>query len=237
MKKLKKALLVIASLLALIALSIGSALFYTIHRSDTDAAQANTAAVQAFKAQQKHPSQQPTAAHQSTKRDKPDPSPAPAPAKPSLSSLAPQGVEVEALLSGDGLDGEVAVVKGQNQASLQSIADEGFIAHYGNSGSLDSTTKGTVSVLAAHRNTHGALFHRIPDLAMGDRLTLELPDGSRRGYQVVKTAAKLPTVDDTSFYTVPADLPKSGHYIVLLTCGEWLTDERHIVILELSADR
>jgi sortase A len=87
------------------------------------------------------------------------------------------------------------------------------------------------SVLSAHRDTH---FRFLRDVAAGDALIIELPDGARRHYRVRETA-----IVDVRVMRIPRDTPAPT--LTLVTCYPFDAlvpggPLRYVVIAESSRD-
>jgi LPXTG-site transpeptidase (sortase) family protein len=131
-------------------------------------------------------------------------------------------------------NGEVLVEKGTSTKVL----NDGVAGYYTDpvKASLPMTGKNGNFTLAAHRDGHGAKFHNIDKLKMGDPIVFETKDK----WYVYKVYDILP---ETSKYnvkvlqTVPkqSGKKKPGHYITLTTCTPVYTSRyRYVVWGELE---
>ncbi|CAM5698662.1 Class E sortase OS=Streptomyces fumanus OX=67302 GN=GCM10018772_12270 PE=4 SV=1 [Streptomyces fumanus] len=129
--------------------------------------------------------------------------------------------------------GEILVEKGTSMKVL----NDGVAGYYTDpvKAELPMTGKKGNLSLAAHRDGHGAKFHRIDKLKKGDPIVFETKDT----WYVYKVYGILP---ETSKYNVEVlgDIPeesgrkKPGHYITLTTCTPVYTSRyRYIVWGEL----
>ncbi|ANZ17556.1 sortase family protein [Streptomyces noursei ATCC 11455] len=130
-------------------------------------------------------------------------------------------------------NGEVLVKKGTDN----DILNEGVAGYYTKpvTSALPQDKQGNFT-LAAHRDGHGAKFHNIDKLKVGDPIVFETKDT----WYVYKVYATLP---QTSKYNVnvldkiPAESGKhkAGRYITLTTCTPvYTSDYRYIVWGELE---
>jgi LPXTG-site transpeptidase (sortase) family protein len=131
-------------------------------------------------------------------------------------------------------NGEVLVEKG----TATKILNDGVAGYYTEpvKSSLPMTGKNGNFTLAAHRDGHGAKFHNIDKIGMGDAIVFE----TRDKWYVYKVFDILP---ETSKYnvkvlqTVPkqSGKKKPGHYITLTTCTPVYTSRyRYVVWGELE---
>lgn len=131
-------------------------------------------------------------------------------------------------------NGEVLVEKG----TATKILNDGVAGYYTEpvKSSLPMTGKNGNFTLAAHRDGHGAKFHNIDKIGMGDAIVFE----TRDKWYVYKVFDILP---ETSKYnvkvlqTVPKESGKKkpGHYITLTTCTPVYTSRyRYVVWGELE---
>lgn len=205
-------------ILITMSIIVGVSTWVSVKAGDHHAASSNSAAVEAFKAaESRSKTVEGTTAHQHTHK----------------SSEGAQG-DVEGLLSGPTLAGSLAIRSGSSVEDVQKVADSGLVARYGSSDALGSTEEGANTILTAHRNTHGAQFHSITGLRLGDTLKVRVSGEGTHLYRVVRTAQKLSSPQDRSFNHIPDGLDSSGSYLTLLTCGSWLSDERWTVVAQLE---
>ncbi|MCW7941981.1 membrane protein [Streptomyces hygroscopicus] len=147
-----------------------------------------------------------------------------------------------ALDTGDGIgflhvpamgNGDVLVEKGTST----DVLNDGVAGYYTDpvKATLPMTGKTGNFALAAHRDGHGAKFHNIDKLQMGDPIVFE----TRDNWYVYKVFAILPqtskyNVDVLTSVPKQAGVRKRGHYITLTTCTPVFTSEyRYIVWGEL----
>jgi LPXTG-site transpeptidase (sortase) family protein len=106
----------------------------------------------------------------------------------------------------------------------QSVIDEGVVAHYTAAGWLPPTPVGAEGTywLAAHQSTHGAPFAALPDIAVGDEVTITTPSQT-----FTYTVTSMEVVErDAGFGPVYGDDP-SARVILLQTC---LDDVRRLLV-------
>ncbi|MEU0223263.1 class E sortase [Streptomyces sp. NPDC006284] len=126
-------------------------------------------------------------------------------------------------------NGDILVEKGTSMK----ILNDGVAGYYTDpveSALPTSGKKGNFS-LAAHRDGHGAKFHRIDKIGKGDAIVFETKDT----WYVYKTYAVLP---ETSKFNVRVLDPvpkesgkkKAGHYITLTTCTPVYTSRYRYVV-------
>jgi LPXTG-site transpeptidase (sortase) family protein len=140
----------------------------------------------------------------------------PAPAtvlEPTSTPLVPTAEPLpgaEATVSIPDLGIDLPVVEGG-----QSVIDEGIVAHYTATGWLEPTPAGAVGTywLAAHHATHGGPFADLPDIAVGDAVTITTPTESFT-YTVTSLEVVRP---DAGFGPVYGADP-SARAILLQTC-------------------
>ncbi|GHI06373.1 hypothetical protein AQI88_18700 [Streptomyces cellostaticus] len=126
-------------------------------------------------------------------------------------------------------NGEVLVEKGTGT----DVLNDGVAGYYTDpvKAALPITGKDGNFALAAHRDGHGAKFHNIDKLKMGDPIVFE----TRDDWYVYKVYSILP---ETSKYNVKVltSVPKEsgkkepGHYITLTTCTPVYTSEYRYVV-------
>ncbi|WP_374116560.1 class E sortase [Streptomyces gilvus] len=126
-------------------------------------------------------------------------------------------------------NGEVLVEKGTST----DVLNEGVAGYYTDpvKAALPMTGKEGNFTLAAHRDGHGAKFHNIDKLKVGDPIVFE----TRDKWYVYKVYDVL---DETSKYNVKvlAQIPKesgktkAGHYITLTTCTPVYTSRYRYVV-------
>ncbi|MFF3336712.1 class E sortase [Streptomyces sp. NPDC002888] len=126
-------------------------------------------------------------------------------------------------------NGEVLVEKGTSSE----ILNDGVAGYYTEpvKATLPTSGKDGNFALAAHRDGHGAKFHNIDKLEMGDPIVFETKDK----WYVYKVYAILP---ETSKYNVKVltEVPKEsgkkkpGHYITLTTCTPVYTSRYRYVV-------
>ncbi|MET9910917.1 class E sortase [Streptomyces sp. NPDC006476] len=126
-------------------------------------------------------------------------------------------------------NGEVLVEKGTST----SVLNDGVAGYYTDpvKATLPMTGKKGNFTLAAHRDGHGAKFHNIDKLRIGDPIVFETKDK----WYVYKVYDVL---DETSKYNVKvlAQVPKesgrtkAGHYITLTTCTPVYTSRYRYVV-------
>ncbi|MFH8608612.1 class E sortase [Streptomyces sp. NPDC018029] len=125
-------------------------------------------------------------------------------------------------------DGEILVKAGTSSELL----NDGIAGYYKKpvKSALPQDKKGNFS-LAAHRDGHGAKFHKIDKIKKGDAIVFE----SRDKWYVYKVYATLP---ETSKYNVKVLDPipkesgakKAGRYITLTTCTPVYTSRHRYVV-------
>ncbi|MEV0253274.1 class E sortase [Streptomyces sp. NPDC050732] len=125
-------------------------------------------------------------------------------------------------------DGEILVKAGTDSKLL----NDGIAGYYKKpvKSALPQDKKGNFS-LAAHRDGHGAKFHKIDKIKKGDAIVFE----SRDKWYVYKVYATLP---ETSKYNVKVLDPipkesgakKAGRYITLTTCTPVYTSRHRYVV-------
>ncbi|MCX3063793.1 class E sortase [Streptomyces beihaiensis] len=131
-------------------------------------------------------------------------------------------------------NGEVLVQKG----TARSILNEGVAGYYTkpSKATLPMSGKDGNFTLAAHRDGHGAKFHNIDKIKVGDPIVFE----SKDNWYIYKVYDILP---QTSKYNTKVILPvpkesgvkKPGHYITLTTCTPVYTSRyRYVVWGELE---
>jgi len=131
-------------------------------------------------------------------------------------------------------NGEVLVEKGTSTKVL----NDGVAGYYTDpvKATLPTTGKKGNFTLAAHRDGHGAKFHNIDKLKVGDAIVFETKDE----WYIYKVYDVL---DETSKYNVKviSQIPKesgkkkAGHYITLTTCTPVYTSRyRYVVWGELA---
>ncbi|BCM68032.1 MULTISPECIES: class E sortase [Streptomyces] len=126
-------------------------------------------------------------------------------------------------------DGEVLVEKGTDA----DVLNDGVAGYYTDpvKATLPTTGKNGNFSVAAHRDGHGAKFHRIDKLEKGDPIVFE----TRDDWYVYKVYSILP---ETSKYNVKVLSPipresgkkKPGHYITLTTCTPVYTSRYRYVV-------
>src|SRR5690606_256665 len=78
---------------------------------------------------------------------------------------------------------------------------------------LNGATLGTLSnvVLVGHNDVYGEIFRYLPDLAIGDEITVLTLNGQRYTYRVTETQI----VEPTDVWVLA---PDSGAHLTLITC-------------------
>lgn len=116
----------------------------------------------------------------------------------------------------------------------QRLVDSGVVVAY--ESRENPGEKGNFAVIG-HRNSHGAVFKRAPELRMGDSLTVTTSEGTFT-YEVIKQAYRTASDDHSILDSNPFgdEVNDSRALMSLITCGTWLTDHREVVVLELVED-
>jgi LPXTG-site transpeptidase (sortase) family protein len=157
-------------------------------------------------------------------------SPPPAPAPPAVpAAVAPPEVAstpASAPLAASapapelqGADGTVSIARlGMDLPVVhggQDVIDRGVVAHYWAPGWREPAAAGAPGTywLAAHRQTHGAPFARLPEVVVGDRIDITTAGGA---FTYVVTSLEVVT-DDAGFGPVYGDDPDAS-LILLQTC-------------------
>lgn len=148
-------------------------------------------------------------------------------AKKSTDSRAYAILEAERL-------GKQPVVQGElnDYNANQALINEGLVVRYQSTNEIGDRPGNTA--LIAHRLTHGSVFKQVPDMKLGEKLTLTTADGSYE-YEVIKESRRTLPTDNSPLYEPlgrGADI-KGRKLLTLITCGNWLTDHREVVVLEL----
>lgn len=148
-------------------------------------------------------------------------------AKKSTDSRAYAILEAEKL-------GKLPVVQGEldDYEANQALINEGLVVRYQSTSEIGNKPGNTA--LIAHRLTHGSVFKQVPDMKLGEKLTLTTADGSYE-YEVIKESRRTLPTDNSPLYEPlgrGADI-KGRKLLTLITCGNWLTDHREVVVLEL----
>jgi len=129
--------------------------------------------------------------------------------------------------------GEILVKKGTNPKSL----NNGVAGYYTDpvKSALPADKQGNFS-LAAHRDGHGAKFHNIHKLRVGDSIVFETKD-TWYIYKVFKDLPKTSKYNVDVLQPVPKESGKKkpGRYLTLTTCTPvYTSDYRYIVWAELE---
>lgn len=130
-------------------------------------------------------------------------------------------------------NGEVLVKKGTEPKSL----NDGLAGYYTDpvKSALPQDKRGNFS-LAAHRDGHGAKFHNIHKLKIGDAIVFETKD-TWYVYKVFKDLPKTSKYNVDVLRPVPKESGKKkpGRYLTLTTCTPvYTSDYRYIVWAELE---
>lgn len=127
----------------------------------------------------------------------------------------------------------VGVTRSGNMAAPNNFTDVSWYKY----GTIPGA-KGS-AVMAGHQTNalgNAAIFYTLPQLALGDEIYVEGPDGKRLRFRVVD--------EEVYAYNDPKPLERifhasDDHYLVLITCaGKWLpsaktNDKRHVVYAKL----
>lgn len=160
------------------------------------------------------------------------------PAPLTLNESVPAPSEAEsgeafALIDHPLIRGTQPVVKSESESAqeTQNLVDSGVVVAYEsreNPGEI-----GNFAVIG-HRNSHGAVFNRAPELRLGDTVTVTTTQGVFV-YSVIKEAYRTDSDDHSILDTNPLGtaVNDSRALMSLITCGTWLTDHREVVVLEL----
>ncbi|GAA4768165.1 sortase domain-bontaining protein [Citricoccus nitrophenolicus] len=113
----------------------------------------------------------------------------------------------------------------------QALIDTGVVAAYDsreNPGEIGNF------VVTGHRITHGSVFNQAVYLSIGDEVKVETSEGTFT-YEVIQEAYRTNPDDNSMLDSNP--LGKEANVdralMTLITCGEWMTDHREIIVLEL----
>lgn len=139
-----------------------------------------------------------------------------------------------AILEAERLGKKLPVVQGEldDYEANQALINEGLVIRYQSTNEIGDRPGNTA--LIAHRLTHGSVFKQVPDMKLGEKLTLTTTDGTYE-YKVIKESRRTDANDSSPLYEplgVGVDT-KGRKLLTLITCGNWLTDHREIVVLEL----
>lgn len=131
--------------------------------------------------------------------------------------------------------GKLPVVQGEldDYDANQLLINEGLVVRYQSTNEI--TGKPGNTALIGHRLTHGSVFKHVPDMKIGEKLTLTTVDGIYE-YEVVSESRRTSADDNSPLYEplgVGVDI-EDRTLLTLITCGNWLTDHREVVVLELS---
>ncbi|WP_435271464.1 class E sortase [Streptomyces sp. 1222.5] len=127
-----------------------------------------------------------------------------------------------------GRTGEMAVVRGTDAQRL----NEGVIGYYTRPlpSAMPWDKEGNFT-LAAHRDGHGAKFHNLDKVKIGDRVVMETKD-KWYIYTVFATLPKTSAEDIRVLEPIPAGSGRHtrGRYITLTTCTPVLTSEYRLIV-------
>ncbi|MGP4993727.1 sortase domain-containing protein [Glutamicibacter ardleyensis] len=131
--------------------------------------------------------------------------------------------------------GKLPIVQGElnDYDANQSLINEGLVVRYQSTNEISENPGNTA--LIGHRLTHGSVFKHVPDMKLGEKLTLTTSDGVFE-YEVVSESRRTLATDNSPLYEplgVGVDT-EDRTLLTLITCGNWLTDHREVVVLELS---
>lgn len=156
--------------------------------------------------------------------------------KPSDAPRKPDNAESKrestiAVLSAEKL-GKLPVVDGvlDDYTANQLLIDMGLVVRYQSTADIGSNAGNTA--LIGHRLTHGSVFKHVPDMEVGERLTLTTATGEHT-YEVIKPAFRIQP-EENWILTNPlkGESIEGRSLLTLITCGNWLTSHREVVVLE-----
>lgn len=130
--------------------------------------------------------------------------------------------------------GKLPVVQGKfdNYEANQALINEGLVVRYQSTNEIGADAGNTA--LIAHRLTHGSVFKHVPELKLGEKLTLTTAGGIYE-YKVISESRRSEATDNSPLYEPLGEGVDTGGrtLLTLITCGNWLTDHREITVLEL----
>lgn len=146
-------------------------------------------------------------------------------------NMKSEQVSTIAILSAQRL-GKLPMVEGvlDDYDANQRLIDEGVVVRYQSTADIGSDTGNTA--LIGHRLTHGSVFKHVPDMEVGERITLTTSTGENT-YEVIKPAFRIQP-DENWVLSNPLndESIEDRALLTLITCGNWLTSHREVVVLE-----
>lgn len=136
-----------------------------------------------------------------------------------------------AVLSAEKL-GKLPVVEGvlDDYTANQRLIDEGLVVRYQSTADIGSDAGNTA--LIGHRLTHGSVFKHVPDMEVGERLTLTTATGEHT-YEVIKPVFRIEPEENWVLSSpLAGESIEDRSLLTLITCGNWLTSHREVVVLE-----
>lgn len=216
---------IVAGCLILVGVSAGSWAGNELFVSDIKADTANESIVESLEQQILNPVISPAQSQQSSGDKKP--------LLTSEKTTKTPDSRAYAVLSAEKL-GKLPVVQGEldNYNTNQTLINEGLVVRYQSTNEISAKPGNTA--LIGHRLTHGSVFKHVPDMKLGEKLTLTTVDGIFE-YKVVKESRRTEANDSSPLYEpLGVGVNTEGRSLLtLITCGNWLTDHREVLVLGL----
>lgn len=131
------------------------------------------------------------------------------------------------------LFGTQPLVKSDQTSSqaTQDIIDTGVVAAYE---SRENPGEAGNFAVIGHRITHGSVFNRAPELRKGNEIKVSTVDGDYT-YRVIQEAFRVGPKNNTVLDSNPlGDAENTDRALMsIITCGDWLTNHREVIVLEL----